>query len=184
MRIGIFGSKWLGAKALEAAAAYGEIAYAVAPAGRGDRLEAEAAGRGVRVIDAGAPGWADAAAAIGVDLIVAAHFERRIPDRVLAASGCAIGYHPSLLPLHKGLGAVQAALDAGDKVTGGSVYTLTAELDAGPVAVADWCFVEPGETARELWRRALAPMGVDLLDKAIGHLAAYGFLPERELRAA
>lgn len=175
MRIGIFGSRWLGAKALETAKGYGEVVYAAAPSPQ-DRLAVAAASAGAKLIETNRPGWADEAAQTPVDLIVAAHFERRIPGRVLATSQWAIGYHPSLLPLHRGLGAVEATIRERDRVAGGSVYALTGELDGGPVVVADWCFVVPGETPRQLWERALAPLGVELLDKAIGHLAVYGFL--------
>ncbi|CAN7570123.1 formyltransferase family protein [Pararhizobium sp. LjRoot238] len=81
------------------------------------------------------------------------------------------------LPLHRGRNAVELTIAAGDRVAGGSVYHLTDEVDEGPIAFQDWCFVHRGENAGDLWRRALAPIGAELLVKAAGHLSAYGFIP-------
>ncbi|MDB5775758.1 MAG: formyl transferase-like protein, partial [Herbaspirillum sp.] len=41
----------------------------------------------------------------------------------------------------------------------------------------DWCFVTKGETARELWERALAPMGLALLSKVVHFARLHGHLP-------
>jgi glycine cleavage system regulatory protein len=49
--------------------------------------------------------------------------------------------------------------------------------DAGAIAAQDWCFVEPGETARGLWERALAPMGLTLLIGVVHHAREHGALP-------
>lgn len=45
-------------------------------------------------------------------------------------------YHPSLLPLHRGQDAVEAAT-GGDKVTGGTVFHLDEGFDTGPIAFQD-----------------------------------------------
>ncbi|MEO7336842.1 MAG: ACT domain-containing protein, partial [Caldimonas sp.] len=60
---------------------------------------------------------------------------------------------------------------------GGSVYHLADGWDAGAIAAQDWCFVLKGETARELWERALAPMGLDLLARVVRHARDHGELP-------
>ena len=65
----------------------------------------------------------------------------------------------------------------GDPIAGGSVYHLADGWDAGAVAAQDWCFVAKGETARELWERALAPMGLALLTRVVRHAAQHGELP-------
>ena len=62
-------------------------------------------------------------------------------------------------------------------IAGGSVYHLADGWDAGAVAAQDWCFVAKGETARELWERALAPMGLALLTRVVRHAAEHGELP-------
>ena len=50
-------------------------------------------------------------------------------------------------------------------------------MDAGPLAAQDWCFVKKGETARELWERALAPMGLRLLREVLLKAAETGTIP-------
>jgi len=108
----------------------------------------------------------------GVDLIVAAHSHAFIGRRTRArAAVAAIGYHPSLLPLHRGRDAVRWTVRDGDKVTGGSVYHLTERTDAGPIAAQEHVFVPPGATAQTLWREHLAPLGVRLLLRVVGDLA-------------
>jgi methionyl-tRNA formyltransferase len=49
-------------------------------------------------------------------------------------------------------------------------------MDAGAIAAQDWCFVKKGETARELWERALAPLGLRLLAQVIDDAKANGRL--------
>ena len=96
----------------------------------------------------------------GTDLIVAAHTHARVSNEALARSRLGgVGYHPSLLPRHRGIAAVEWTILEGDPIAGGSVYHLADGWDAGAIAAQDWCFVAKGETARELWERALAPMG-------------------------
>jgi methionyl-tRNA formyltransferase len=59
------------------------------------------------------------------------------------------------------------------------VYHLADRMDAGAIAAQDWCFVKKGETARELWERALAPMGLRLLVQVVREAQATGALPAR-----
>lgn len=107
-----------------------------------------------------------------VDLIVAAHSHAFIgrPTRLRARLG-AIGYHPSLLPLHRGRDAIRWAIHMGDRVTGGTVYWLTDNVDAGPIAAQDYALIRPDDDAGELWRRELFPLGLRLLDKVLRDLA-------------
>jgi methionyl-tRNA formyltransferase len=90
-----------------------------------------------------------------------------------------IGFHPSLLPRHRGIAAVEWTIRANDPIAGGTVYHLAERMDAGAIAAQDWCFVKQGETARELWERALAPMGLRLLVEVIRTARATGSLPAR-----
>ena len=107
----------------------------------------------------------------GTDIIVAAHSHDFIGRKTRArAKFGAIGYHPSLLPLHRGRDAVRWAIHGGDRVTGGSVYWLTDNTDAGPIAAQQHVFVRPGESAESLWREQLAPLGVRLLLKTLADL--------------
>lgn len=104
----------------------------------------------------------------GVDLILAAHSHdfigRKTRDRSRLG---AIGYHPSLLPLHRGRDAIRWTLRDRDRITGGSIYWLSETVDAGDLAAQDWLFVEPDDTVESLWREKLFPLGVALFRKAL-----------------
>ena len=118
------------------------------------------------------------AIAEGTDLIVAAHTHARVSNEALARSRHrGIGYHPSLLPRHRGIAAVEWTILEGDAIAGGSVYHLADGWDAGAVAAQDWCFVQRGESARELWERALAPMGLALLGRVVRHVRDHDEVP-------
>lgn len=108
----------------------------------------------------------------GVDVIVAAHSHafigRRTRDRAAVA---AIGYHPSLLPLHRGRDAIKWTIRDGDRVTGGSVYHLTERTDGGPIAAQEHVLVPRRATVESLWRENLAPLGVRLLIRVVDDLA-------------
>ena len=118
------------------------------------------------------------AIAEGTDLIIAAHTHARVSDGALARARLGgVGYHPSLLPRHRGIAAVEWTILEGDMVAGGSIYHLADGWDAGALAAQDWCFVAKGETARELWERALAPMGLALIRKVAQLARREGALP-------
>lgn len=98
------------------------------------------------------------------DIIVGAHSHAFIGRKSRAATRLgAIGYHPSLLPRHRGKDAVEWTIRMGDPIAGGSVYWFTDHIDGGPIAAQDYCFVGRSETASALWRDKLFPMGIDLL---------------------
>ena len=114
----------------------------------------------------------------GTELIVTAHTHARVDADALAKSRLGgIGYHPSLLPRHRGIAAVEWTVRCNDAIAGGSIYHLAEPMDAGAIAAQDWCFVKPGESARELWERALAPMGIRLLTQVVAGVSATGVLP-------
>jgi len=179
MKCTLVGSRFFGAQVFEALRKDGaQIVRVVAPAAD-DRLAlaAKAAGVDVHVLENPkiVPGEAIAE---GTDLIVAAHTHARVSVEALARSRLGgIGYHPSLLPRHRGIAAVEWTILERDPIAGGSVYHLADGWDKGAVAAQDWCFVAKDETARELWERALAPMGLDLLTKVVRHAREHGALP-------
>jgi methionyl-tRNA formyltransferase len=114
----------------------------------------------------------------GTDLIVTAHSHARVAhDAVASARLGGIGYHPSLLPRHRGMAAVEWTVKEGDPIAGGTIYHLADKLDAGPIAAQDWIFVKKGESARELWERALAPLGLRLIMEVVRHARDEGELP-------
>src|SRR5207249_4632628 len=114
------------------------------------------------------------------DLIVTAHSHARISKEALTAAKLgAIGYHPSLLPRHRGIAAIEWTIREGDPIAGGTVYHLADRMDAGAIAAQEWCFIKKGETARQLWERALAPLGQKLLGEVIDYAKTYKSLPAK-----
>lgn len=170
MKCALVGSRFFGASVLEALRQEDgiEISCVVAPAAD-DRLALAAKAAGITLHILENPKFVPGEAiAEGTDLILAAHTHARVSDEALARSRLGgVGYHPSLLPRHRGIAAVEWTILEGDPIAGGSVYHLADGWDAGAIAAQDWCFVVKGETARELWERALAPMGIALLTKVI-----------------
>ncbi|MCC7327227.1 MAG: formyl transferase [Burkholderiales bacterium] len=179
MQCTVVGSRYFGATVFAALRNDGiEIARVVVPAAD-DRLAAAAQAAGIATHVLANPKVVPAdAIAEGTDLIVAAHTHARISNEALARSRLGgIGYHPSLLPRHRGIAAVEWTILEGDPIAGGSVYHLADGWDAGAVAAQDWCFVGKGESARSLWERALAPMGLKLIADVVRHAAQHGALP-------
>jgi len=150
---------------------------------RPDRLRAAADAAGIPVLPAGMLNAETLPE--DVDLILAAHSHDFIGRKTRLRAGIgAIGYHPSLLPLHRGRDSVRWAIKMGDKVAGGTIYWLSDTVDAGDMAAQDYCFIEPYEVAEDLWRDKLFPMGVRLFARVLrdiptGHMrreaAAAGF---------
>lgn len=73
-----------------------------------------------------------------------------------------INLHFSLLPAWRGAAPVQAAIRAGDEITGASTFRIVPELDAGPVYGVVTEKIGPTDTAGELLSR-LAVSGARLL---------------------
>ena len=180
MKCALVGSRFFGAQVFETLRKEKGIEFTsvVAPT-EDDRLAQAARAAGVPLHILENPRFVPGEAiAEGTDIILAAHTHARVSDEALARARLGgIGYHPSLLPRHRGIAAVEWTILEGDPIAGGSIYHLADGWDAGAVAAQDWCFVEKGETARELWERALAPMGLQLLSKVIHHAAEHGVLP-------
>jgi len=179
MNITLVGSRYFGASVFDALREDGvDVVEVVAPAAD-DRLAkaAEAAGAPVHILANPRIVPGDAVPD-GTDLIVAAHTHARVSDEALARARLrGVGYHPSLLPRHRGIAAVEWTVLSGDPIAGGTVYHLAEGWDRGAIAMQDWCFVAKDETARELWERALAPMGLELLKRVVRYAATHGALP-------
>jgi methionyl-tRNA formyltransferase len=181
MRITLVGSRHFGVTTLNMLRERGvDIARVVVHDGD-DRLVGAAKAAGIDVVVQADPKLVTASEiAPDTDLIVTAHSHARISrEAVHAARLGGIGYHPSLLPRHRGLAAVEWTIKEGDPIAGGSVYHLAERMDAGAIAAQDWVFVRKGETARELWERALAPLGQRLLGEVIDYAKAHKALPAK-----
>ena len=181
MRITLVGSRHFGVTTLNMLREHGVDVVRVVVADADDRLAATARSAGIEAVVQADPRLVVASEiAPRTDLIVTAHSHARVSKGALAAARLGgIGYHPSLLPRHRGMAAVEWTIKEGDPIAGGTVYHLAERMDAGAIAAQDWCFVKKGETARELWERALAPLGQRLLAEVIDFAKTHGTLPAK-----
>lgn len=141
-----------------------------APQGRGltltpSPLKVEALAQGLEVLT---PEKLDADTvaaiqAIGCDYAVVVAYGKIFPETLIAAFPKGVlNIHYSLLPKYRGAAPLEAALLAGDAVTGVTIQKMVYELDAGDIVVQKEAAIEPKETAVEL-RPRLISMGAQLL---------------------
>lgn len=170
MRVMIVGQKWLAAEVFSLCLRRGDDIAAVCAPCHNDRLATLAATAGVPVY-AAASRLSAGDVPSGVDLLICAHAHTYIDNAARAKTRLgAIGYHPSLLPRHRGRDAIRWAIHMGDKTTGGTVYWMDDGADTGHIARQDWCWIQPGDTAETLWRRELAPMGIRLFEATLADI--------------
>jgi len=81
-----------------------------------------------------------------------------------------INLHFSLLPAWRGAAPVQAAIAAGDTVTGATTFQIEPALDSGPVYGVVTETIRPTDTAGDLLER-LAVSGAELLERTLDGIA-------------
>ncbi|WP_406816025.1 methionyl-tRNA formyltransferase [Mycobacterium sp. M23085] len=81
-----------------------------------------------------------------------------------------INLHFSLLPAWRGAAPVQAAIAAGDSITGASTFQIEPSLDSGPIYGVVTETIRPTDTAGELLER-LAVSGAALLSTTLDGIA-------------
>lgn len=81
-----------------------------------------------------------------------------------------INLHFSLLPAWRGAAPVQAAIAAGDTITGASTFRIEPALDSGPIYGVVTESIRPTDTAGELLAR-LAVSGAELLSATLDGIA-------------
>jgi len=163
MRVVFLGSGAFGLPTLQALAGAHEVIAVVSqpdkPAGRGMKLTptpiAEWAAVGLAGVplhkpaDINEPGIRDTLRGLGADAWVVIAFGQKL-GRPLLEGVWAINLHASLLPRWRGAAPINAAILAGDTVTGNSVITLADRMDAGLVLGTSTRPIEPQQTAGEL----------------------------------
>ncbi|UXA20220.1 methionyl-tRNA formyltransferase [Mycobacterium sp. SMC-4] len=82
-----------------------------------------------------------------------------------------VNLHFSLLPAWRGAAPVQAALAAGDAVTGATTFQIEPSLDSGPVFGVVTEAIRPTDTAGDLLAR-LSMSGAELLEATLDGIAA------------
>ncbi|MBU3750777.1 MAG: methionyl-tRNA formyltransferase [Mycobacterium sp.] len=81
-----------------------------------------------------------------------------------------VNLHFSLLPAWRGAAPVQAAIAAGDTVTGATTFRIVPELDAGPVFGVLTEAIRPSDTTGDLLER-LSAAGAALLEATLDGIA-------------
>lgn len=181
MRVAFMGTPDFAVPALHALAAAGHVVIAVysqppRPSGRGQSVRkcpvhraADALGIEVRTpprLRADAAAQA-AFAALHADVAVVAAYGLILPQAMLDAPrlGC-LNIHASLLPRWRGAGPIQAAILAGDAVTGVTIMQMEAGLDTGPMRLRACVPIGPTTTAAGL-HDVLAEVGGRLIVRAL-----------------
>src|SRR5215218_1860576 len=155
---------------------------AAKPAGRGMKLqptpvEREARGLGIPVFTPTTLKIAEALAEFrghDAQAAVVVAYGMILPQAILEAPplGC-FNLHASLLPRWRGAAPINRAIMAGDAESGVMVMKMDAGLDTGDVAMAERLPITDSMTAADL-HDALAPLGADLMVRAMGALARGG----------
>src|SRR4030081_2874865 len=163
----------------EVAAVYTRAAK---PAGRGMKLqptpaEIEARRLGIPAITPVTLKTAEALEvfrAYNADAAVVVAYGMILPQAILDTPklGC-FNLHASLLPRWRGAAPINRAIMAGDAETGVMVMKMDAGLDTGDVAMAERMTITDAMTAADL-HDALAPLGADLMVRAMAALARGG----------
>jgi methionyl-tRNA formyltransferase len=105
---------------------------------------------------------ADAAVVVAYGMILPKPILEGVPF------GC-FNLHASLLPHWRGAAPINRAVMAGDAQSGVMVMQMDEGLDTGPIALSERFAIGPDMTAGEL-HDALAPIGADLMGRALGAL--------------
>ena len=151
---------------------------AAKPAGRGMKLqptpvELEARRQGIAVLTPTTLKTPEALAefrAHNADAAVVVAYGMILPQAILDAPalGC-FNLHASLLPRWRGAAPINRAIMADDAESGVMVMKMDAGLDTGDVAMAERLAITDNMTAADL-HDALAPLGADLMVRAMGGL--------------
>ncbi|MEJ2719922.1 MAG: methionyl-tRNA formyltransferase [bacterium] len=141
------------------------------PKGRGKKLTAtpvktRALESGVPVVAMTKSDYAHVASEIAAwepDFVVVAAFGVILKSDILGTPryGC-VNLHASLLPKYRGVSPVQAAILAGDRVTGCTTMLMDAGVDTGDMLLTDRVVIEPDDTAGSLEKK-LAAVGAPLV---------------------
>lgn len=178
LRVFISGQKYFGKEILRLCNAMENVEVVGVCTPAGDKyLGRLAATFGIDIIPAGSLN-ADTMPE-GVDLGITAHSFDYIGMRTRYKTRLGwIGFHPSLLPRHRGRSSIEWAIRMRDNITGGTVFWLNGGIDRGDIAYQDFCFIDPKlylmkpkEAAGRLWESVLMPIGLRLMEIALSDIS-------------
>lgn len=191
MRLAFLGTPDFAVPTLRALAAAHDVVLVVAqpdkPAGRGQELRsppvvsvARELGLPVAQPKAVRSGSFPARfVSLGLDAAVVIAYGRLLTPEVLGAPrfGC-INVHASLLPRWRGAAPIQAAVLAGDEVTGVCTQRMEEGLDTGPIYAERRLTLDPRETAGTLHDR-LAPLAAEVALATLSKLGTVEPTPQQ-----
>jgi methionyl-tRNA formyltransferase len=104
------------------------------------------------------------------DVVVAAHWTRYVSSEARQFGSGVIGIHPSLLPRHRGINAIEWTIRERDPIAGSTAYWMDDGMDTGNIIVQEWCHVHPTWSAKDLWREQLFGLGQQVLRRALSRI--------------
>ncbi|XP_050537434.1 cytosolic 10-formyltetrahydrofolate dehydrogenase [Daktulosphaira vitifoliae] len=109
---------------------------------------------------------------VNADLNVLPFCSQFIPMEVIEyPKHRSICYHPSILPKHRGVSAINWTLINGDTEAGFSIFWADDGLDTGPILLQKSCPVLPDDTVDSLYNRFLYPEGIKSMAEAVNMVA-------------
>jgi methionyl-tRNA formyltransferase len=145
------------------------------PQGRGLKIEESEIGhyakkRGMGPVftpeDLKDPTFLHTLSALEPDILIVVAY-RILPEEVIAIPRLgALNLHASLLPKYRGPAPIQRAIEAGEKVTGVSVFQINRGIDTGAIILQKKISVMDDETTPQLYER-LSAIGAEALHEAI-----------------
>lgn len=93
-----------------------------------------------------------------------------------------INLHPSLLPKYRGPSPIETAILNGDDITGVTVMSLDAKMDAGPIYAQTVIQLTPQTTANDLYRLS-SQIGSKLLVQTIPKIMTGTLKPEAQIES-
>ena len=126
----------------------------------------------LEVPDVKDPSFAQTLRDLHADLLVVVAFVV-LPSEVLGATRLgAVNLHGSLLPKWRGAAPVQRAVEAGEAITGGTIFRLDNGVDTGGIILQETIAIGPDDTSGEVLAK-LADQGGAWLLKAVDHLQSH-----------
>lgn len=108
-----------------------------------------------------------------IDLVITAFSYWIVSQKILDSTTYGgIGFHPSLLPRHRGREAVRWAWEMGDPVTGGTIYWLDRVCDGGDILLQRPLFIDRFcKDYHEIWDE-IYPIGIEMICQAVEMIEA------------
>ena len=105
------------------------------------------------------------------DLLVVVAYGRILPNAILEAPRLMpVNVHASILPRYRGAAPIEAAILAGDAVTGVTIMRITEQMDAGPILLQREIAIHRDETQATL-KTKLAELGAQAMLEALAQIA-------------